>query len=164
MKRLIIGLTVVLLLGSVGVVKAEINSSSQKPEKIVGGAETIKADGVTFSLSVNAVYTGKNNDVLKGKILYSRDNLKFHAETNCVMVNSEGNVATVAGPITEVYEGSVGNNEWAYVAIQEGGIGSGDRVRVRLLSEEDAMENCQNPAGETTFPGLVEEGEFKIML
>jgi|GEM_PF-2593574 len=136
----------------------------RQPEKVVGGAETITAGGTTFSLAVNAVYTGKNNDMLKGKIQYSRDGLKFHAESKCALVNAEGNVATVAGPITKVQEGTIADNTWVYVAIQEGGTGSGDRVRVLLLSEEVALKSCQNPAGENLFPGLVEKGEFKIML
>ncbi|MBU1133158.1 hypothetical protein KKG08_02715, partial [Patescibacteria group bacterium] len=50
------------------------------------------------------------------------------------------------------------------VAIKEGGTGSGDRVRVRIMSPEAAEAACMYPDGETSFPGIVEEGEFKIRL
>ncbi|MFH1648874.1 MAG: hypothetical protein ABIA11_04090 [Patescibacteria group bacterium] len=140
---------------------------SVEPNKVTGGADRIKAGSTYFSLAVNAVHAGKNKDKLTGKIEYSRDTLKFHAETQCVRANQEGTVATIAGPITkEQYDpnNAIKEGDWAYVAIKEGGTGSGDRVRVRIMSPEAAEAACMYPDGETSFPGIVEEGEFKIRL
>lgn len=143
--------------------------SAVEPDKVTGGSEKLIAGGTNFGLAVNAVHAGKNGDKLNGKIEYSRDNLKFHAAIQCVKATPDGMIATVAGPVTkEQYDPeNVINKEtsdWAYVAIKEGGTGSGDRVRVLLLSETEALEKCSNPDGETSFPGIVEVGEFKIRL
>jgi hypothetical protein len=46
------------------------------------------------------------------------------------------------------------------VEIREGGVGYGDRVRVRLMSESAALATCDQPSG--SFPGLIYDGNFNI--
>jgi hypothetical protein len=46
------------------------------------------------------------------------------------------------------------------VEIKEGGVGSGDRVRVRVMAEAAALVVCGTPSG--SFPGTVYDGNFNI--
>ena len=135
--------------------------------KLNGGSGNVVAGGINFSLTANALTSGKGE--VKGNLQYSRENqsvadLSVHAKVECYGVLSDGTVATAAGPadVQNDPSNAVPSDYWMYVAVKEGGTGSGDTVRVRFLSETDAKAMCENPNLETTFPGLVEEGDFTI--
>ena len=129
-------------------------------DKVTGGAETITAAGVTFSMTVNGITTNKG---LKGNIHYSREStagepeLFVHASVECLHVSADGMEAEIAGPAM-IQANTIGasTNDWFAVAVQEGGTGSGDSVRARFVP---AGFVCN---GENSFPGDVMEGEFKI--
>ena len=56
--------------------------------------------------------------------------------------------------------GAVDDGDWMLVEIMDGGVGSGDRVRIRLLSESEVLGVCG--AATSVFPGLVYDGNFNI--
>ena len=147
-------LMVVVLLTAL-VVPAHVASWS---EKITGGGQAFA--GVTFSITVSAWTTADGSDA--GQMEYSRSNLSIHAKVQCVGIHDDGTVAVVAGlaDVQNDPDGIVGTGEWMVVEILEGGIGSGDRVRVRLMSETAARFACENPS--YIFPGLIYDGNFNI--
>ena len=129
--------------------------------KITGGAERISTGSVIFSMTVNAIDTAKG---VKGSIQYSREaqgstpELFVHAKSECFWISSDGLQAVVAGP-AEVQSG-IQDDVWFFAAIREGGTGYGDLVRAKFVGQLAGEALCKN--GETSFPALVEEGEFKI--
>lgn len=129
--------------------------------KITGGAERINAGGVIFSMAMNAIDTPKG---VKGSIQYSREanngaaELFVHAKAQCFWISDDGLRAVVAGP-AEVQSGYQ-SNTWFFAAVREYGTGYGDQVRAGFINQAGGEAKCAN--GETNFPGLVEEGEFKI--
>lgn len=144
--------------------------------KVTGGAGSITADGVEFSLAANAIETGKfdpetgEQGEVKGSIQYSRNEqggtsaLHVHATTTMYDIGDEGVKAVVCGPAEAQFDpsGEVGPDDYLVVNLLEGGTGSGDMVRVRLLSGEEVKTNCSDAGSNTSFPGVVNEGEFKI--
>ena len=128
-------------------------------EKITGGGQAI-AGGTCFSITVSAWTTDDGEDA--GQMEYSRSNLSIHAKIQCVRIHDDGDVAVVAGPadVQNDPDGIVGAGTWMVVEILEGGVGYGDRVRVRLKSETVARGVCDNPSG--SFPGLIYDGNFNI--
>jgi hypothetical protein len=52
--------------------------------------------------------------------------------------------------------------EWFVAAIQKFGTGSGDLVRATFATKIEGEAKCIT--GETLFPRLVQEGEFKIRI
>lgn len=153
MMRTLAKITIACLIGS--------SPAAAETSKVSGGGEQITAGGITFSMTVNANETPSG---VKGSIQYSRTEnggvqaLSVHAQAACVWVSPDGTRAVVAGP-AKVQAGAK-ENEWFFAAIKEGGAGSGDRVRAGFASESAAMIKCD--AGETRFPGIVEEGNFTI--
>ena len=132
--------------------------------KVTGGAESVDAGGVTFSMTANAITTDKG---LKGHIQYSREaqsgavELYVHAAAKCLWVADDGMSALVAGPAhVQSNPGEVETGPWLIAAINEGGIGAGDAVRVAFAEEWEATNACLE--GTTEFPGLVMEGNFTI--
>ncbi len=144
--------------------------------KVTGGAGSITAGGVEFSLAANAIETGKfdpetgEQGEVKGSIQYSRnqqgdvDALHVHATTTMYDIGDEGVKAVVCGPAEAQFDpsGAVGSDDYLVVNLLEGGTGSGDRVRVRLLSGKEVKANCSDARSNDSFPGIVNEGEFKI--
>jgi len=134
-------------------------------EKITGGGQATA--GVTFGITVSAWTSDGGEEA--GQMEYSRvgqsvPDLSIHAKIKCVGIHSNGDVAVVAGPadVQNDPDGLVGSGAWMVVEILEGGVGSGDRVRVRLMSETDARYVCDHPSG--SFPGLIYDGNFNIRL
>jgi hypothetical protein len=130
-------------------------------EKITGGGQAV-AGGAYFSITVSA-WTTDDGDA--GQMEYSRPNLSIHAKIQCVRIHSiygDGDVAIVAGPADAQNDpaGLIGSGDWMVVEILEGGVGSGDKVRVRLMSEAAARIVCDNPS--LSFPGLIYDGNFNI--
>ena len=135
-------------------------------EKITGGGQAV-AGGIYFSITVSAWTTDKGEDA--GQMEYSRvgqivSDLSIHAKIKCVCIHESGNVAVVAGPADAQNDpaGQIGSGDWMVVEIKEGGVGSGDTVRVRLMSEVAARAVCEKPSG--SFPGLIYDGNFNIRL
>lgn len=129
--------------------------------KITGGADRINAGGTIISMTVNSINTSNG---IKGSIQYSREanngaaELFVHASSYCMWISADGLRAVVAGPA--MVQSGVSGGEWFFAAIQEGGTGYGDMVRAGFATMTQGMDACTN--GESSFPGLVEEGEFKI--
>jgi hypothetical protein len=135
-------------------------TSAGTGHKVTGGAETITAGGVVFSMTANAIQTKSG---LKGHMQYSREaqdgtvELYVHATPECLWVSGDGMKAEMAGPaMVQSNPNGFPTNDWLAVAIEEGGTGFGDAVRVHFV---DAGYSCP---GESSFPGDVLEGEFKI--
>jgi len=126
-------------------------------DKITGGGQAIN-----FSITVSA-WTTEEGDA--GQMEYSRSNLSMHAKVERVEIYyCNGNVAAVvAGPVDAQYDpdGYIpSNGDWMVVQILEGGVGSGDRVRVQVIWEEDVDAKFETP--ECIFPGLILDGNFNI--
>ena len=153
MKRFLVPILVVVLLIAL-VVPAHVASWS---EKITGGGQA-SAGGTCFSITVSAWSTAEGEDA--GQMEYSRVGLSMHAKIQCVSIHDDGTVAVVAGPADAQNDSIIGEGAWMVVEILEGGVGSGDRVRVRLMSEEAARNVCDNPSN--SFPGLIYDGNFNI--
>lgn len=130
-------------------------------EKVTGGGQAV-AGGTEFSITTSAWEDTEGN--VGGQIEYSRSDLSFHAKVECFGLFSGGDVAVAAGPakVQDDPTGFIGAGEWAVIEILEGGKGSGDRVRVRLMSESAATGLCESPSG--TFPGLIYDGNFNIRI
>ena len=124
--------------------------------RITGGGQAI-AGGTELSITTSAWLDAKGH--AGGQIEYSRSGLSFHATVECMGTFSEDNVAVAAGPAW-AQDGTTLLGEWGVIEILEGGNGAGDRVRVRMMSEEDALGVCATPSG--TFPGYVYDGNFNI--
>jgi len=128
--------------------------------KVTGGAETITAGGIIFSMTANGIETPKG---LKGNIQYSREanngavELYVHASVACMWISADGLRAELGGPaMVQSNPTGIATNDWLMVAIEEGGTGSGDSVKVNFVPAESVCD------GQTSFPGDVLEGEFKI--
>jgi len=119
-------------------------------EKVTGGGEAM-AGKTPFSITVSAWKDEMGNTA--GQIQYSRPALTFHASVKCLCLYEDENVAVVAGPVRK-------SSSWAVVEVLEGGVGSGDRVRVRLMAEAAARAACASPSG--SFPGVIYDGNFNI--
>lgn len=126
--------------------------------RVTGGGEAM-AGATPFSITTSAWMDAGGNAA--GQIQYTRSDLAFHAAVECMGVFDDGDVAVAAGPAW-AQEGSIAAGAWAVVEINEGGIGSGDSVRVRLMSEAGAQDVCVNPSG--SFPGTIYDGNFNIRL
>lgn len=128
-------------------------------EKVTGGGQA-SAGGNDFSVTTSASDVG-------GQIQYSRSgqpipDLSMHATVECLTVAEDGLSAVAAGPAFAQVDpsGAVFDGAWLQIEVLEGGKGSGDRVRVRLLSEAEAMD-C-TPSG--SYPGVVYDGNFNIRI
>ena len=157
MKKInILGLVLLMVVVLLTALVAPANVAGWS-EKITGGGQAV-AGGIYFSITVSAWTTDKGEDA--GQMEYSRSNLSIHAKIQCVRIY--GDVAVVAGPadVQNDPDGLVGTGAWMVVEILEGGVGYGDRVRVRLKSEVEARAVCDNPSG--SFPGLIYDGNFNI--
>jgi hypothetical protein len=138
--------------------------SAPEPANVTGGGQA-SSGGTDFSITVSARNDGYGN--VSGQMEYSREgqsvaDLSMHATVECLSFFEGGTVAVAAGPASAQNDpsGAVFTDAWMVVEIQEGGTGSGDAVRVRLLSEEDALAICEEPSG--TFPGTIYDGNFNI--
>jgi hypothetical protein len=155
----VIVILVVLLL----IVVLPISAASWS-NKVTGGGQAA-AGGVDFSITTSAWNDG--NGHVGGQMQYSRydqtlPDLSMHGKVECFNVFEDGAVAVAAGPAKAQYDpgGAVGSDDWMVVEIREGGIGAGDEVRVRLMSDSDVQDVCDSPSG--IFPGLVYDGNFSI--
>lgn len=126
-------------------------------DKVTGGGQAASG-GIDFSITVSASDVG-------GQMQYSRfgqavADLSMHATVECVNVAGDGSYAVAAGPAfaQDDPSGAVFAGAWMQVEVWEGGIGSGDRVRVRLLSKATA-DDC---AASGSYPGVVWDGNFNI--
>lgn len=124
-------------------------------DKITGGGQAM-AGGTQFSITVSAWDDGSGG--VAGQMEYSRTSLSMHASVECVGLFNEGTVGVAAGPV-RFQEGSMAG-DWMVVEILEGGVGSGDRVRVRVMSIDAALGVCGKPSG--TFPGTIYDGNFNL--
>jgi len=151
MKRFLVPILAIVLL-----IALVVPAHAAWSEKITGGGQAIA--GGYFSITVSAWTTAEGEDA--GQMEYSRSNLSIHAKIKCVCIY--GDVAVVAGPadVQNDPDGIVGSGAWMVVEILEGGVGSGDKVRVRLKSEVVARDICENPS--YSFPGLIYDGNFNI--
>lgn len=145
-----VGLALVLVLSLAGTV------SARALPRVTGGGDC-QVGSTVFSLAVNVIEDPQGE--LKGKIQYTREDLEFHADVMCSAVSEDGTVAVAAGP-ARIQTGSY--NPWAGVAIQEGGTGSGDLVRVPGFDTEGAALAYCEEANETFFPAEVIDGDFTI--
>jgi len=154
MKRFLVPILAIVLL-----IALVVPAHAAWSEKITGGGQAI-AGGTYFSITVSAWTTAEGEDA--GQMEYSRSNLSIHAKIQCVGIHDDGTVAVVAGPadVQNDPDGLVGTGAWMVVEILEGGVGSGDRVRVRLMSREDACSVCGTPSH--SFPALIYDGNFNI--
>jgi len=156
-KANILGLVLLMVVVLLTAIVAPANVASWE-EKITGGGQAV-AGSTHFSITVSA-WTADEGEAAGGQMEYSRSNLSIHAKIQCVCIY--GDVAVVAGPadVQNDPDGIVGSGAWMVVEILEGGVGSGDKVRVRLKSEEVARDICENPS--YSFPGLIYDGNFNI--
>ena len=167
MKKVnILGLVLLMVVVLLTAIVAPANVASWE-EKITGGGQAFA--GVYFSITVSA-WTADEGGAAGGQMQYSRvgqsiPDLSVHAKIQCVGIHYLANgdvVAIVAGPadVQNDPNGQIGSGDWMVVEILEGGVGSGDRVSVRLYSELDALDRCENPSG--SYPGLIVDGNFNI--
>lgn len=133
-------------------------SADSWEDKITGGG---LADPPGISITVSAWEDDAGN--VSGQIQYSRFNgtLDFHATVECLGVFDEGTVAVVAGPAWAQVD-SVAEGAWAVVEIGEGGVGSGDLVRVRLLDQTTAEYVCGHPS--YSWGAILTDGNFNIRM
>jgi hypothetical protein len=124
--------------------------------KVTGGGQA-RAGGTDFSITVSAKDTGSGD--VTGQMEYSRSDLAMHASVKCLGFFNDGSVAVAAGP-AKAQIGHIDEGAWMVVEIQEGGKGSGDRVRVRLMSQSSAKAVCNSPSG--SFPGAIYDGNFNL--
>jgi hypothetical protein len=106
--------------------------------KVTGGAETITALGVVFSMTANGIETPNG---LKGNIQYSREanngamELYVHANVACMWISPDGSRAELGGPaMVQSNPTGLATDDWFRVAIAEGGTGSGDSVRAHFVA------------------------------
>jgi hypothetical protein len=160
-KRALITLGVVLALAATASLLMALPAGAASwAEKVTGGGQGM-AGGVHFSITVSAW------DGPAGQMEYSREgqslpDLSMHGTVECLGLFSDNTVAVAAGPASVQYDpaGLIGPGDWMVVEISEGGVGYGDRVRVRLMSENAALATCNQPSG--LFPGLIYDGNFNI--
>ena len=128
-------------------------------ERITGGGQAV-AGGTEFSITVSAWKDAAGNAA--GQIEYSRPTLIFHATVECLCLH--GDVAVAAGPVRVQHDPglAVGSDAWVVVEMLEGGVGSGDRVSVRFISQAEAEAKCATPSG--SYPGLIYDGNFNIRI
>ena len=127
-------------------------------EKITGGGQArVGTSGASFSITVSA-WTSDGVDA--GQMEYSRVGFCMHAKIKCVGIHDGGNVAVVAGPADAQNDTILGEGTWMVVEILEGGVGSGDKVRVRLMPEAAARLVCDTPS--YSFPATIYDGNFNI--
>jgi hypothetical protein len=140
-------------------------SSGAMAAKLTGGAETVTAGGVIFSVTANAISTDKG---IKGHIQYTRENqsiadLIAHASVECFGISTDGLTAVAAGPATVQYNpNNLTTGAYLVIWVHEGGTGFGDAVRVYFATEAQATAICANPDSANAFPGEVLEGNFTI--
>ena len=143
MKRLFIfGLLTIFIL----LVATSPTLAASWEDKITGGGQAYAPVGCNFSITVSAWDDVDGNSA--GNMEYSRDEiscpslapLSMHSKVECVGLFT-GDVAVAAGPVwgqndpnSLIKEGS-----WLVVNIMEGGVGSGDRVRVYFSSPTSAL-------------------------
>ena len=137
-------------------------------EKITGGGQAVFGSGTnetSFSITVSAWETDDGSAA--GQMQYSRvdqyyPDLSVHAKVQCVGIHEDGTIAVVAGPadVQNDPAGQINPDEWMVVEILEGGVGSGDSVRVRFMPETAARNVCEKPS--YIFPGLIYDGNFNI--
>jgi hypothetical protein len=139
-------------------------------DKLTGGAETIDSSGILFGMTANAIQTRKK---LVGHIQYSRDDefgeplLYVHSKVECAgwADNGENLLVVVAGPATVQHNpGLLETGDWLVAGVEDIGIGAGDQVRVIFANQTDAEDYCEDPASLLDFPGVVQQGEFKIRI
>jgi hypothetical protein len=160
-KRVLITLGVVLALAATASLLMALPAGAASwAEKVTGGGQGMSG-GVHFSITVSAW------DGPAGQMEYSREgqsvpDLSMHATVECLGIHSGGEEAVAVGPASVQYDpaGQVQPGQWMVVEIKEGGIGYGDTVRVRLMSETTALATCATPSG--SFPGTIYDGNFNI--
>ena len=161
MKRTLI-MTVLLVIALIAIA-APVGAASWEIKVTGGGEATV--GGVDFSITASAKQDV--NGGVTGQMQYSRSgqsiaDLSVHGTVKCIGVFSDGAVAVLAGPTKE--QNDPGNQldpgDWMVVEIKEGGVGSGDKMSVRLKSEAQAKLNCTSPSG--SYPGIIYDGNFNI--
>jgi len=160
MKKVnILGLVLLMVVVLLTAVAAPANVASWE-EKITGGGQA-SSGSTYFSITVSA-WTADEGVAAGGQMEYSRSNLSIHAKVQCVGIHDDGTVAVVAGlaDVQNDPDGLVGSGVWMVVEILEGGVGSGDKVRVRLMTEAAARGVCETPS--YSFPATIYDGNFNI--
>lgn len=131
--------------------------------KITGGGQAV-VGGTYFSINVSA--TEKPSGEFKGQMQYSRydGTLDMHGFVKCSWVSGNGEIALAAGPAKAQNDPAnfIGTHGgWMVVMIKEGGVGSGDTVRVIGSTEGVARNYCSNGYS-GSFPGTLVDGNFNI--
>lgn len=121
-------------------------------EKVTGGGWA-SAGGDDFSLTMSASDVG-------GQWQYSRtDGVTniAHGTIDCIYVHEDQSYAVMSGPVTHVEAGTTfaEGDTWS-IAVQEGGKGSGDRVRIW------EADHCDEYDG--GFPGIYFDGNVNIRM
>lgn len=116
--------------------------------KVTGGGDAL-AGGTAFSLTMSATDDS-------GQFQYARDGLVMHGTINCTFVAEDESYAVMSGVVTHAPVPAPGFVEGAEVsiAVQEGGNGAGDAVRIWPSSL------CGEYGG--GFPGSYYDGNINI--
>jgi hypothetical protein len=115
-------------------------------DKVTGGGQAV-AGGTYFSLTLSASTDDFGN--ARGQAEYSRYNgtLDMHVDIACLWVAPDLSKVFAAGPaMAQVDPGNYveSNGGWVGIVVKEGGIGSGDTVRIWGMDEETGRFYCEN--------------------
>lgn len=132
-------------------------------EKVTGGGQG-HSGSIYFSITVSAW------DGPAGQMEYSREgqsvpDLSMHATIECLKIASSNEEAFAAGPVRAQNDpdGLVDEGDWMILGIKEGGVGSGDTVRVQIEPQSSVdLNTCRVTNQSPVFPGLIHDGNFNI--
>jgi hypothetical protein len=142
-------LVVLLVIGMFAALALPASGASWE-DKVTGGGWASAGD-TDFSLTMSASDVG-------GQWQYTREEqasataLTMHGTIDCLYVADDLSYAVMSGPVTNVSVGTFGDT--VTIAVEEGGVGSGDRVRIW------AGSTCGSYTG--SFPGTYFDGNVNI--